>query len=205
MGEDKAVKIAIPSGIVFVFVKWVNTEKLKGKSIWDIDEEKNDSIKLPLLDLMVMLGTLIEDVSRCDGFCSSMWDTILYLVQYLVHNGKATDARLLRHLKEFWCLVNSNSRVGDSGSGVGQVDDYLQQAPVSEPWAPPTALELRFSCYLPRWGVLFTLPSPGVLLRYRSERKLVMLSAIGLSPSRVQYSTASPSSTTLELLKAKQW
>ncbi|KAG9438464.1 hypothetical protein H6P81_021587 [Aristolochia fimbriata] len=30
-----------------------------------------------------------------------------------------------------------------------------------------------------------------------SERKLVMLSATGLSPSRVQYSTASPSSTTL--------
>ncbi|GJT43974.1 RNA-directed DNA polymerase, eukaryota, reverse transcriptase zinc-binding domain protein [Tanacetum coccineum] len=28
--------------------------------------------------------------------------------------------RSLRHLKEFWCLVNSNSRVGDSGSGVGQ-------------------------------------------------------------------------------------
>ncbi|KAG9438580.1 hypothetical protein H6P81_021475 [Aristolochia fimbriata] len=33
-----------------------------------------------------------------------------------------------------------------------------------------------------------------------SERKLVMLSATGLSPSRVQYSTASPSSTTLVLL-----
>ncbi|KAG9438715.1 hypothetical protein H6P81_021347 [Aristolochia fimbriata] len=32
-----------------------------------------------------------------------------------------------------------------------------------------------------------------------SERKLVMLSATGLSPSRVQYSTASPSSTTLVL------
>ncbi|GJR86603.1 hypothetical protein Tco_0210614 [Tanacetum coccineum] len=33
-----------------------------------------------------------------------------------------------------------------------------------------------------------------------SERKLVMLSATGLSPSRVQHSTASPSSTTLVLL-----
>ncbi|CAN6462598.1 unnamed protein product [Victoria cruziana] len=33
-----------------------------------------------------------------------------------------------------------------------------------------------------------------------SERKPVMLSATGLSPSRVQYSTASPSSTTLVLL-----
>ncbi len=32
-----------------------------------------------------------------------------------------------------------------------------------------------------------------------SERKLVMLSATGLSPSRVQHSTASPSSTTLVL------
>ncbi|KAL9419533.1 hypothetical protein AB3S75_037319 [Citrus x aurantiifolia] len=30
-----------------------------------------------------------------------------------------------------------------------------------------------------------------------SERKLLMLSAIGLSPSRVQHSTALPSSTTL--------
>ncbi|KAL8188995.1 hypothetical protein R6Q57_029515, partial [Mikania cordata] len=33
-----------------------------------------------------------------------------------------------------------------------------------------------------------------------SERKLVMLSATGLSPSRVQHSTVSPSSTTLVLL-----
>src|SRR5262249_1998318 len=33
-----------------------------------------------------------------------------------------------------------------------------------------------------------------------SERKLVMLSATGLPPSRVQHSTASPSSTTLVLL-----
>ncbi|KAM2946626.1 hypothetical protein FF1_033840 [Malus domestica] len=33
-----------------------------------------------------------------------------------------------------------------------------------------------------------------------SERKLVMLSATGLSPSRVRHSTASPSSTTLVLL-----
>ncbi|GJW81992.1 hypothetical protein Tco_0145967 [Tanacetum coccineum] len=34
----------------------------------------------------------------------------------------------------------------------------------------------------------------------RSERKLVMLLATGLLPSRVQHSTALPSSTTLELL-----
>ncbi|KAI5420933.1 hypothetical protein KIW84_044688 [Lathyrus oleraceus] len=33
-----------------------------------------------------------------------------------------------------------------------------------------------------------------------SEHKLVMLSATGLLPSRVQHSTASPSSTTLVLL-----
>ncbi|CAL0335009.1 unnamed protein product [Lupinus luteus] len=49
-------------------------------------------------------------------------------------------------------------------------------------WAPPTAWELTDStCHM--------------LLG--SKRKLVMLSATGLSPSRMQHSTASPSSTTL--------
>ncbi|KAL1536690.1 hypothetical protein AAHA92_29297 [Salvia divinorum] len=54
--------------------------------------------------------------------------------------------------------------------------------------APPTAWELTVSCSisLPDGGSFH--PSLTVLLRYRSERKLVMLSATGLSPSRVQYS-----------------
>ncbi|KAK8562251.1 hypothetical protein V6N12_010337 [Hibiscus sabdariffa] len=52
----------------------------------------------------------------------------------------------------------------------------------SEPWAPPTAWELTISCSI-------SLPD--------GERKLVMLSATGLSPSRVGHFTALPSSTTL--------
>ncbi|KAL0919900.1 hypothetical protein M5K25_012026 [Dendrobium thyrsiflorum] len=42
--------------------------------------------------------------------------------------------------------------------------------------------------------------TPSYPEKARSERKLVMLSATGLSPSRVQHSTASPSSMTLVLL-----
>ncbi|GJZ35952.1 hypothetical protein Tco_0887312 [Tanacetum coccineum] len=75
----------------------------------------------------------------------------------------------------------------------------LQQAHGQSPGLLPLLWSLRFHVlFHSPMGVLFTLPS-------RSERKLVMLLAIGLSPSRVQYSTASPSSMTLVLLKAKQW
>ncbi|GJY20909.1 hypothetical protein Tco_0393475 [Tanacetum coccineum] len=45
------------------------------------------------------------------------------VVQSLVPlNGVSDVVRLLRRLKELWCLVDSNSRVGDSRSGVGQVN-----------------------------------------------------------------------------------
>ncbi|GKD85580.1 hypothetical protein Tco_1356734, partial [Tanacetum coccineum] len=35
-------------------------------------------------------------------------------------NGVSDVVRLLRRLKELWCLVDSNSQVVDSRSGVGQ-------------------------------------------------------------------------------------
>ncbi|KAD3337347.1 hypothetical protein E3N88_32867 [Mikania micrantha] len=50
---------------------------------------------------------------------------------------------------------------------------------------------------LARWSLLI---HTGFHVPLGSERKLVMLSTTGLSPSRVQHSTASPSSTTLVLL-----
>ncbi|KAI5570984.1 hypothetical protein BDE02_11G062800 [Populus trichocarpa] len=101
----------------------------------------------------------------------------------------------------------------------------LQQARGQSPGLLPLLGSLQFHVlFHSPMGVLFTLPSryyfaighPGVFSLARwsllihtgfhvphatgSERKLVMLSAIGLSPSRVQHSTASRSSTTLVLL-----
>ncbi|KAA0037022.1 hypothetical protein E5676_scaffold453G001040 [Cucumis melo var. makuwa] len=57
----------------------------------------------------------------------------------------------------------------------------------SESWSPPTAWKLTISSSISL--------SDGVGL----ERKLMMLSATGLSPSRVQHSTTSPNSMTIVL------
>ncbi|GJV75000.1 hypothetical protein Tco_1506584, partial [Tanacetum coccineum] len=59
-----------------------------------------------------VLSTLAYEIKQQGNFGARISRSLKICVSDFV--------RLLRQLKEYWCLMDSNSRVGDLGSGVGQ-------------------------------------------------------------------------------------
>ncbi|GJS15294.1 hypothetical protein Tco_0409766 [Tanacetum coccineum] len=87
----------IVTDIESLWVKWINTEKLKGRSFWEIGEDKNDNwgwrnILKQREDVRRFIVTKVEDGNKTSLWFDN-WSNIGPLDQFISHRSKY-DARI---------------------------------------------------------------------------------------------------------------